>query len=208
MTEVLSRPRRVLLSLALCALQRLSLSSFGACEGAALSLHALPDGTMRAALAGYPDVHLPACPAARGSAPVWQRRCGRVDVPCWINRRVVQALQKPMATHRRAWLAENPYRNGDVAVHIGCAADKQNCTSCHGLDCFINTVRDGCVRNGAVYVPPFEGTLKQEAMRSIRAGDAKAWRWHATLRCCRSSMRCRRSPATRWRWRASRSRAG
>ena len=80
---------------------------------------------MRAVLAGYPDVHSLACPAARGSAPVWQRRCGRVDVPYWINRRVAQALQKPMAIHHRAWLAENPYRNGDVAVHIGSAAGGQ-----------------------------------------------------------------------------------
>ena len=81
---------------------------------------------MRAVLAGYPDLHSPACPAARGSAPVWQRRCGRVDVPYWINRRVAQALQKPMAIHHRAWLAENPYRNGDVAVQIGCAAGGQS----------------------------------------------------------------------------------
>ena len=122
-------------------------------------------------------------------------------------------MQKPMATHHRAWLAENPHRNGDVAVHIGSAADNQNRASCHGLDYFMNTVRDGhvrrgCVRNGAVYVPPFEGTLNQEARGSIWAEDAKAWRWHATLRCCRSSMRYRHSPATRWRRRASRSRAG
>jgi cytochrome c-550 PedF len=36
-------------------------------------------------------------------------------------------------------------------------------------DYFINTVRRGRTRNGAVYMPPFEGTLNQEAMWSIKA---------------------------------------
>ena len=33
---------------------------------------------------------------------------------------------------------------------------------------FSNTVRKGRVRNGAVYMPPFEGTLSQEAVWSIK----------------------------------------
>lgn len=34
---------------------------------------------------------------------------------------------------------------------------------------FLASARRGKVRNGAVYMPPFEGTLSQEAMWSIRA---------------------------------------
>jgi len=34
---------------------------------------------------------------------------------------------------------------------------------------YLTTARRGKVRNGAVYMPPFEGTLSQEAMWSIRA---------------------------------------
>ena len=34
---------------------------------------------------------------------------------------------------------------------------------------FIATVRHGRTRNGAVYMPPFEGTLSQEALWSIKA---------------------------------------
>jgi cytochrome c-550 PedF len=36
-------------------------------------------------------------------------------------------------------------------------------------DYFVNSVRKGKVRNGAVYMPPFEGILSQEAMWSIKA---------------------------------------
>ncbi|KIF83120.1 cytochrome c-550 PedF [Noviherbaspirillum autotrophicum] len=34
---------------------------------------------------------------------------------------------------------------------------------------FLTSARHGKVRNGAVYMPPFEGTLSQEAMWSIKA---------------------------------------
>lgn len=34
---------------------------------------------------------------------------------------------------------------------------------------FLSSVRHGKVRNGAVYMPPFEGILNQEAMWSIKA---------------------------------------
>ncbi|HJV71508.1 cytochrome c-550 PedF [Ideonella sp.] len=34
---------------------------------------------------------------------------------------------------------------------------------------FLTTVRNGRSRNGAVYMPPFEGTLNQEAIWSIKA---------------------------------------
>ena len=36
-------------------------------------------------------------------------------------------------------------------------------------DYFLTTVRRGRTRNGAVYMPPFEGTLNQEALWSIKA---------------------------------------
>ena len=36
-------------------------------------------------------------------------------------------------------------------------------------DYFANSVRKGKVRNGAVYMPPFEGILNQEAVWSIKA---------------------------------------
>jgi cytochrome c-550 PedF len=34
---------------------------------------------------------------------------------------------------------------------------------------YLTTVRNGRTRNGAVYMPPFEGTLNQEAMWAIKA---------------------------------------
>lgn len=88
------------------------------------------------------------------------------------------------------WLKENPYRGDQEAIRIGTSAYNQNCARCHGLeaisggiapdlrmlpidaetdDYFVNTVRHGRVRNGAVYMPPFEGTLQQEAIWAIRA---------------------------------------
>ena len=36
-------------------------------------------------------------------------------------------------------------------------------------DYFISTVRRGRTRNGAVYMPPFEGTMNQEAIWAIKA---------------------------------------
>lgn len=90
------------------------------------------------------------------------------------------------------WNVENPYRkDANVeAVRIGKSGYNQNCARCHGLEAisggiapdlrrlpidketdeyFVNSVRRGKVRNGAVYMPPFEGTLSQEAMWAIKA---------------------------------------
>lgn len=88
------------------------------------------------------------------------------------------------------WLKENPYRGDKEAIRIGSSAYNQNCARCHGLeavsggiapdlrhlpvdaetdDYFINTVRRGRVRNGAVYMPPFEQALSQEAIWAIRS---------------------------------------
>ena len=87
------------------------------------------------------------------------------------------------------WRAENPYRKNDKAIEIGASAYNQNCARCHGLgavsggiapdlrylergdemdEFFIGKVRNGVTRNGAVYMPPFEGTLTQEAIWAIR----------------------------------------
>jgi cytochrome c-550 PedF len=89
------------------------------------------------------------------------------------------------------WLDANPYRGDKEAIRIGDSAYNQNCARCHGLggisggiapdlrklmpgddfddEFFIQKVRNGVTRNGAVYMPPFEGILTQEAMWAIRA---------------------------------------
>ena len=88
------------------------------------------------------------------------------------------------------WRKENPYRGDKEAIRVGTSAYNQNCARCHGLEAisggiapdlrmlpidaetdeyFVNTVRHGRVRNGAVYMPPFENVLQQEAMWAIRA---------------------------------------
>jgi cytochrome c-550 PedF len=88
------------------------------------------------------------------------------------------------------WRAANPYRKNPRAIEIGDSAYNQNCARCHGLggisggiapnlrflpegdegdEIFMQRVRKGAVRDGKVYMPPFEGTLSQEAMWAIRA---------------------------------------
>jgi cytochrome c-550 PedF len=88
------------------------------------------------------------------------------------------------------WLAANPYREDKTAVRIGDSAFNQNCARCHGLgaisggiapdlrylpagdegdEVFMQRIRKGAVRDGRVYMPPFEETLSQEAMWAIRA---------------------------------------
>jgi cytochrome c-550 PedF len=87
------------------------------------------------------------------------------------------------------WLAANPYRADKTAINIGDSAYNQNCARCHGLggisggiapdlrylpkgdegdEIFLQRIRKGAVRDGRVYMPPFEGILSQEAMWSIR----------------------------------------
>jgi len=84
----------------------------------------------------------------------------------------------------------NPFRDNKEAVRIGTSAYNQNCARCHGLDAisggiapdlrkldlepdtdvyFIESVRGGKVRNGAVYMPPFKEVLQQEAIWAIKA---------------------------------------
>lgn len=84
----------------------------------------------------------------------------------------------------------NPYRDNKEAVRIGTSAFNQNCARCHGLEAisggiapdlrkldlepdtdvyFMESVRLGKVRNGAVYMPPFKDILPQEAIWAIKA---------------------------------------
>jgi cytochrome c-550 PedF len=53
-------------------------------------------------------------------------------------------------------------------VNVKAEAKKQACFK--EMDAyFLTSVRSGKVRNGAVYMPPFEGIFKQEAMWAIKA---------------------------------------
>lgn len=88
------------------------------------------------------------------------------------------------------WLDKNPYEGDAKAIALGKYAYSENCARCHGLDgvsggiapdlraledglegdqWFLERARGGAVRNGNVYMPPFEGVLNQEAMWAIRA---------------------------------------
>jgi cytochrome c-550 PedF len=89
------------------------------------------------------------------------------------------------------WHEANPFRGHAEAIRIGDSAYNQNCARCHGLggvsggiapdlrkltpgddfedEFYIQKVRNGVTRNNAVYMPPFEGILTQEAMWAIRA---------------------------------------
>jgi cytochrome c-550 PedF len=94
---------------------------------------------------------------------------------------------KPVGTE---WLKSNPYRKDKTAITIGSSAYNQNCARCHGLggisggiapdlrylplgdegdEIFLNRIRHGAVRDGRVYMPPFEGIFSQEAMWTIRS---------------------------------------
>lgn len=91
------------------------------------------------------------------------------------------------------WRDENPYRGNPAAIEIGKHAFAANCARCHGIDAisggiapdlrkldkgslgdewFQERVRNGAVRNGAVYMPKFaepDGPLSQEALWAIRS---------------------------------------
>lgn len=88
------------------------------------------------------------------------------------------------------WREANPYTGNKRAIEIGSSGYNQNCARCHGLEAksggiapdlrllelgpdgdawFLERVRHGAVRDGKVYMPPFEGTLSQEAVWAIRS---------------------------------------
>ena len=84
----------------------------------------------------------------------------------------------------------NPYRGNAKAIEIGKSGYNSNCARCHGLgaisggiapdlrnlpagddesdEYFIDTVNEGAVRNGNVYMPPFKEVLTAEAVWAIR----------------------------------------
>ena len=97
---------------------------------------------------------------------------------------------KGLAPLGEKWLTKNPYAGNKTAEEIGKHGYSENCARCHGLDAisggiapdlrfldkgvegdewFMERIRGGAVRNGNVYIPPFEGILNQEAMWAIRA---------------------------------------
>ena len=90
----------------------------------------------------------------------------------------------------KEWVAETPYRGNETAIKIGASAYAQNCARCHGIEAisggiapdlrylpeglegdewFQTRFRGGSVRDGRVYMPPFEGMLSQEAGWAIRS---------------------------------------
>ena len=87
------------------------------------------------------------------------------------------------------WLEENPYKGNDAAIRIGESAYNQNCARCHGLEAisggiapdlrelapdfdgdewYVYRVRNGAVRDGAVYMPKMADYLSQEALWAVR----------------------------------------
>lgn len=91
------------------------------------------------------------------------------------------------------WSDTNPFRESeeyrDLAIKIGASAYNQNCARCHGLEAisggiapdlrlleedydsdtwYVERVRNGAVRDGRVYMPPFESLINQEGLWAIR----------------------------------------
>ena len=87
-------------------------------------------------------------------------------------------------------LDENPYRGDKEAIRVGASAYTQNCARCHGLggvsggfspdlrkmdidketdQFYLQAVLRGRSRNGAVYMPPYQGIMSQEAIWAIRS---------------------------------------
>jgi mono/diheme cytochrome c family protein len=82
--------------------------------------------------------------------------------PQAVDTHELPALDEP-------WLATNPYRGNETATRIGTSAFNQNCARCHGLEAISGGIAPDLRRNGAVYMPPFEGIFNQEAMWAIKA---------------------------------------
>lgn len=87
-------------------------------------------------------------------------------------------------------LTENPYRGDKHAAEIGASAYNQNCARCHGLgavsggiapdlrmlpvgkegdEFYQMRVRNGSIRNGVTYMPPFGTVFSEEAIWAIRS---------------------------------------
>lgn len=90
-------------------------------------------------------------------------------------------------------LLENPYRDTKTyakAIEVGASAYSENCARCHGLgavsggiapdlrklprgkegdEIFQMRLRNGAIRNGVTYMPPFKDILSEEATWAIRS---------------------------------------
>lgn len=90
-------------------------------------------------------------------------------------------------------LVQNPYRGTPaehLATQVGSSAFNQNCARCHGLEAisggiapdlrhlpkgvegdeyFQMRIRNGSVRNGVTYMPPFAQVFSEEAIWAIRS---------------------------------------
>jgi len=116
------------------------------------------------------------------AAPPWAFPHGDVT-PQAVDTRELPPLGKQVRS-------ENPYRGNKEAIRVGSSAYNQNCARCHGLEAvsggiapdlrllevdaetdqyFIESVQRGKVRNGAVYMPPYEEVLPQEAIWAIKS---------------------------------------
>jgi cytochrome c-550 PedF len=88
------------------------------------------------------------------------------------------------------WLEVNPYQGNKLAIEIGESGYNQNCARCHGIgaisggiapdlrylppdedgdEWYAMRVKNGAVRDGRVYMPPFDESLGQEALWAIRS---------------------------------------
>ena len=92
------------------------------------------------------------------------------------------------------WSETNPFRGNadyeELAIKIGASGYNQNCARCHGLEAisggiapdlrelgedydsdswYVERVRNGAVRDGRIYMPPFESLISQEGLWAIRS---------------------------------------
>lgn len=86
-------------------------------------------------------------------------------------------------------LTENPYRGNEKVRAVGASAYNQNCARCHGIgavsggiapdlrqlpagsdgdEYFQMRVRNGSIRNGITYMPPFGEIFPEEAIWAVR----------------------------------------
>jgi cytochrome c-550 PedF len=103
-----------------------------------------------------------------------------------------QAVDTKDLPHLKGPLTANPYRGSasqKLATEIGASAFNQNCARCHGLEAisggiapdlrhlpkgaegdeyFQMRIRNGSVRNGVTYMPPFGEIFGEEAIWAIR----------------------------------------
>jgi len=105
---------------------------------------------------------------------------------------IPQAVDTKDLPHLQGPLTVNPYRgtaNQTLATQIGASAFNQNCARCHGLEAvsggiapdlrhlpkgaegdeyFQMRIRNGSVRNGVTYMPPFAEIFSEEAIWAVR----------------------------------------